>query len=54
MNTKFLKKKTFRDPSKNKENSKFDDVQNLYTKAKKLYEEKVAFIKLGLSLFFRK
>ena len=41
MNTKFLNKKKFRNENKNKENTKFDDVQNLYTKAKKLYEEKV-------------
>ncbi len=41
MNTKFLNKKKNRNQTQNKENTKFDNVQNLYTKAKKLYEEKV-------------
>ena len=52
-NTKFLNKKKFRNQSNNKENSKFDNIQNLYVKAKKLYEEKVILIKLGINLLFR-
>jgi hypothetical protein len=49
-NTKFLNKKKFRNTSKDKENSKFDNIQNLYIKAKKIYEEKVIFIYSGISI----
>ncbi len=53
-NTKFLGKKKFRNTNENKENNKFDKVQNLYTKARSLYEDKVIPINIVIYLFVKK